>query len=135
MNMAVETGKTYKAALNSFVRECGYSVAENVIVGEKIDGSTMKASLVLRPDKKRRVLVFVRTQTVSGSAEDKVPYDLLNADKVRNKGEKAFLVLSGKGWSLEKKKFFVTSLGRKLGSSVKVLSESDFRSMIVRRVV
>ena len=135
MNMAMETGKTYKAALNSFVRECGYSLAEDVVVGEKIDGSKMKASFVIRPERKRRVLVFVRTQTVSGSTEDKIPYDLLNAEKVRSKGEKAFLVLSGKGWSLEKKKFFVSSLGKKLGSRVHVVSESDFRSMIVRRAV
>lgn len=135
MNMAMTTGKTYRHTLSAFMRECGYDVAEDMPVGEKIDGNIMKAQCVINPNRKRRTLVFVRTQTVRGSAENRVPFDVINIADNMKAGEKAYLVLSGKGWQLEKKKFFVERLAKIMGAKIKIVSEADFRMSAVRKAV
>jgi hypothetical protein len=134
-NLSVKIGKTYRKSFEAFVKESGYETISNVEIGEKIDGTPMKADLVIHPNRKRRTVIFFRTQTVSGTAENKVPFDAINADHAAGKNDKVYLVLAGKGWGLKKKKFFTTELSKKIGIRVKVVSEADFRTLVVRKAV
>ena len=67
----------------------------------------------------RQILISVKWQQVSGTAEQKVPFEIICLLEAVNNGpyEKAYLVLGGEGWTFRN---FYTS-----GGLVKYLSYAD----------
>lgn len=81
----------------------GYQYHEQEVIGTRPGGHKHKVDvLVWSPDK--AFLVSVKWQQVSGTAEQKVPFELICLAEAVLKSEgrfaKAYLVLGGDGWSL-----------------------------------
>lgn len=84
----------------------GYEVRQQVVIENRPGGKTYKVDAVATKDN-REFLVSLKWQQVSGTAEQKVPFEVIClADAIRTGGyEKAYLVLGGEGWTL--RDFFV----------------------------
>src|SRR3989442_15381842 len=84
--------------------ESGYRLKRNVAVGIRPGGRKHVVDLVISGDKGRSALVSVKWQQVSGTAEQKIPYEVIClAHALKSAGEvyaAAYLVLGGKGWTL-----------------------------------
>lgn len=79
----------------------GYLHETQATVGQRLGGGRHKVDLVASREG-RRVLVSLKWQQVGGTAEQKVPYEVLClAEAVRSGGyDLAYLVLGGEGWKL-----------------------------------
>lgn len=79
----------------------GYAYKVQVNLGQRLGLGRHFVDVVAEKDG-RRLLVSMKWQQVSGTAEQKVPFEiicLLEALESRN-FERAFLVLGGEGWTL-----------------------------------
>ena len=81
----------------------GYSFLTQQFIGERPGGRKHKIDIVANKDS-RAILISLKWQQVSGTAEQKVPFEVIClAEAVRNsagKFSKAYLVLGGEGWTL-----------------------------------
>ncbi len=79
----------------------GYAVQKRVAVGERLGGGRHIADVLAEKDG-RRLIVSLKRQQVSGTAEQKVPFEVICLeDALRTSGyEGAYLVLGGEGWKL-----------------------------------
>jgi hypothetical protein len=79
----------------------GYACEKQVIVGERCGGGTHKADALARKAADR-ILVSLKWQQTGGTAEQKVPFEVMClADAVRRgTADRAYLVLGGDGWTL-----------------------------------
>lgn len=79
----------------------GYEYEAQVNVGTRCGGGTHKADAVARKDD-RTIIISLKWQQTGGTAEQKVPFEVMClADAVRSGiPEKAYLVLGGDGWTL-----------------------------------
>lgn len=91
-----------------------YQVESQVLIGKKPDGRRYRADvLAYNPKKKEQLLISLKWQQVSGTAEQKVPFEVIVLSKIvreLREIDKAYLVLGGEGWSLRE---FYTSGGLK----------------------
>ena len=79
----------------------GYSYTTQVNIGRRL-GCGKHLVDVLAERKSRRVLISMKWQQVSGTAEQKVPFEVICLLEALNHGHysKAYLVLGGEGWTL-----------------------------------
>ena len=115
-----------KTALEKF----GYAVTEQVQVGTRPNGGKHKIDIVATREGKS-YLISLKWQQSSGTAEQKVPYELICLSEAmkqsRGQHAAAYLVLGGEGWTL--KKFYLSGgLDRhmNLDQKVTLLSAKDF---------
>lgn len=101
------TGQVLEDMVVPALKRGGYEVHKQVVVGKRPGGRTHKVDAVATKDN-ARYLVSLKWQQVSGTAEQKVPFEVIClADAVRTGGfAKAYLVLGGEGWTL--RDFFTT---------------------------
>jgi hypothetical protein len=83
----------------------GYEATRNVNIGRRPSGQRHLIDvLAVEKSSNRKILVSLKWQQVSGTAEQKIPYEVMClADALRHsEGEyaEAYLVLGGPGWSL-----------------------------------
>jgi PD-(D/E)XK nuclease superfamily domain len=86
----------------------GYACQVQVNVGQRLGyGRHIVDAIVEKDD--ARILLSVKWQQTSGTAEQKVPYEVMClADSLRRGGfAKAYLVLGGEGWKL--RSFFTSA--------------------------
>jgi hypothetical protein len=79
----------------------GYSYQKQILVGHRCGGGVHKVDALVEKAGER-ILISLKWQQVGGTAEQKVPFEVMClADAVRSgHGDRAFLVLGGDGWSL-----------------------------------
>jgi len=81
-----------------------YAYEKQVVIGKRLGGRNHKVDLLLTTTDGSRILVSMKWQQVSGTAEQKVPFEIMClAEAVaRSEGKfrKAYLVLGGDGWTL-----------------------------------
>lgn len=79
----------------------GYTSSKQVVVGKRPGGRKHKVDAVAEKDGKKW-LVSMKWQQTSGTAEQKVPFEVISlAEAVREGGYAgAYLVLGGEGWTL-----------------------------------
>jgi hypothetical protein len=97
-------------------------------IGERIGGGKHYVDLIASKDEKK-YLISLKWQQVSGTAEQKIPYEVICLADAVDKGnyERAYLVLGGPGWKL--RNFYVSGgLDRYLKNTekVKILTLEDF---------
>ena len=87
----------------------GYAVTTQAVVGLRPGGGKHMVDAVAAKDG-RRVLVSLKWQQVSGTAEQKVPFEVICLAQAVAEGgyDLAYLVLGGEGWKL---RTFYTSGG------------------------
>jgi len=79
----------------------GYRAESQVVIGARPGGGPHKIDAIAERQG-RKVLVSLKWQQTSGTAEQKVPFEVMClADAVREKAaDRAYLVLGGPGWRL-----------------------------------
>jgi hypothetical protein len=97
-------------------------------IGERVGGGKHYVDYIASKDEKK-YLISLKWQQVSGTAEQKIPYEVIClADAVDKENyERAYLVLGGPGWKL--RNFYVSGgLDRYLKNTekVKILTLEDF---------
>jgi PD-(D/E)XK nuclease superfamily domain len=95
------TGGVLEAMILPALARGGYDCATQVKVGTRCGGGVHKVDTVATKGD-RRVLISLKWQQTGGTAEQKVPFEVMClADAVRGKhAERAYLVLGGDGWTL-----------------------------------
>ncbi len=92
------------------LRRGGYDFREQVIIGLRLGVRKHKVDYLVEDRSGGEILVSTKWQQVSGTAEEKVPYEVIClADSVNTSNgrfKKAYLVIGGEGWKL--KHFYLT---------------------------
>lgn len=81
----------------------GYSYEKQKVIGTRLGGRRHRVDVVAQDAEGRTYLVSLKWQQVSGTTEQKVPFEVMClADAVlKGKCDKAYLVLGGDGWTLD----------------------------------
>jgi len=95
------TGGVLEAMILPALKRGHYSYATQVKAGTRCGGGTHKADALAQKDG-AKVLVSMKWQQTGGTAEQKVPFEIMClADAVRSgHANRAYLVLGGDGWTL-----------------------------------
>lgn len=110
MSRDTTTGSDFEHDVSFELDRCGLSFQEQVAVGEKPGGGIHRADHVVRRPDGTELLVSCKTQNTGGTAEEKLPYELIKlantvTDDPARWGKYAVLVISGTGWSASIKQF------------------------------
>jgi hypothetical protein len=115
------------------LRRGGYSFKEQVVIGLRLGVGKHKVDYLVEDPPEGQILVSTKWQQVPGTAEEKVPYEVIClADSVntsKGKLKKAYLVIGGDGWKTKLKDFYLTGgLSRFLSNceAVEILSLENF---------
>src|SRR4051794_35767431 len=95
------TGGVLEAMILPALKQGGYAYKSQVNVGKRLGLGKHMVDAVAEKDGKS-VLVSMKWQQVSGTAEQKVPYEIICLLEALESGTytKAYLVLGGEGWKL-----------------------------------
>jgi hypothetical protein len=95
------TGGVLEAMILPSLRNGGYSFAAQQVVGTRIGGGKHVVDVIAEKNAKK-YLISLKWQQVSGTAEQKVPFEVICLTEAVIEGafEKAYLVLGGGGWKL-----------------------------------
>jgi hypothetical protein len=109
MSRDTRTGGVLEAMVLPALKRGGYAYQTQVKIGKRPGGGTHKVD-ALAEKGGDRILVSLKWQQVGGTAEQKVPFEVIClAEEVRQqKFQKAYLALGGDGWTLRE---FYTSGG------------------------
>src|SRR5712692_9236595 len=95
------TGGVLEAMILPALKRGGYTYVTQQQIGERFGGGKHFVDVVAEKDGEK-YLVSLKWQQVSGTAEQKVPFEVIClAEAIRADGfSKAYLVLGGEGWKL-----------------------------------
>ncbi len=95
------TGAVLEAMVLPALVRGGYDVDTQQLIGSRVGGGLHKVDAVATLTG-RRILVSLKWQQTGGTAEQKVPFEVMClADAVREgRADVAYLVLGGDGWKL-----------------------------------
>ncbi len=103
------TGGVLEAMILPALKHGGYSYDTQVNIGERFGGGRHFVDVIAKDADGQRYLISLKWQQVSGTAEQKVPFEAMClAEAVRTSMTayaKAYLVLGGPGWKL--REFFI----------------------------
>ena len=101
------TGGVLEAMILPALRRGGYAYQTQVKVGQRPGGRTHKVDAVAEKGE-RKWLVSLKWQQVTGTTEQKVPFEVMSLAEAVGRGRyaKAYLVLGGEGWKL--REFYVS---------------------------
>jgi hypothetical protein len=101
MGRDTRTGGVLEAMILPALKRGGYKYTTQVKAGLRIGGGTHKVDAVAEKNSDK-ILVSLKWQQVGGTAEQKVPFEVICLAEAVRGGEfsKAYLVLGGDGWSL-----------------------------------
>jgi len=96
-----QTGGVLEQMILPTLKRGGYECKQQVFVGFRFGGGKHMVDAVAEKDG-RRILVSLKWQQVSGTAEQKVPFEVICLiEAVLSNGyDEAYLVLGGEGWKL-----------------------------------
>lgn len=95
------TGAVLEAMILPTLERGGYACEKQVLVGTRCGGGAHKVDAIVTKDGEK-ILISLKWQQTGGTAEQKVPFEVMClADAVRaGQAKRAYLVLGGDGWSL-----------------------------------
>lgn len=97
------TGGVLESMVLPALRKGGYLVQTQVVIGKRPSGGQHVVDAVATDERGKRYLVSLKWQQTSGTAEQKVPFEVIClADTLHHSSEysAAYVVLGGPGWSL-----------------------------------
>ena len=112
MSRNTSTGRVLEKMVIPAIERGGYVISEQTTIGNKINGRKHRADVVVE-DGVDRIIVSLKYQQTDGTAEQKVPFEVINLiHACKEYGfKKAYIVLGGtdsdkvegtKGWTLRK---------------------------------
>jgi hypothetical protein len=95
------TGAMLESIMGPPLKMGGYTFSTQVKIGTRPGGRKHYADVIAEKDG-RRIIVSVKNQQVGGTAEEKVPWEVIcQMHAVKEYGyDKAYIVLGGIGWTL-----------------------------------
>ena len=93
------------------LQEAGYRYEKQSRIGRVMGGRPYRADLlVYDPASGRRIVVSLKWQQVAGTAEQKVPFEVIALLELLESGEcdKVYLVLGGTGWTPQLREFYLS---------------------------
>jgi hypothetical protein len=114
------TGSVLEKMILPSLERGGYSYETQVRIGTRLGGGTHIVDVIGKKDGSS-ILISVKWQQVSGTAEQKVPFEVICLEEALRTGSYrgAYVVLGGDGWKL--RNFYVgAGLNRHLKLSGKV---------------
>lgn len=101
------TGHVLEVMILPALQKGGYSYKKQQCVGTKLGKGKYYVD-ILAEKLGKKYLISLKWQQVSGTAEQKIPFEVICLADILERGEyeKAYLVLGGPGWSL--REFYVT---------------------------
>lgn len=122
------TGSVLEGMILPALLKGGYSYRRQAEVGTRLSGGKHKVDVLAERDGEA-ILVSLKWQQTSGTAEQKVPYEVICLSLAVEHGNyrKAYLVLGGTGWTL--RDFYVSGGLNKylrLSAEVRILKLEDF---------
>jgi hypothetical protein len=108
---STRTGGVLERMILPALDQGGYAYEKQVVLGKRLGIGRHMVDAVAEKDG-RKILISLKWQQVSGTAEQKVPFELICLLEALEAGQhdKAYLVLGGEGWTLRN---FYTSGGLK----------------------
>lgn len=98
------TGKVLESMVIPVLQKGGYKYREQVVIGERPGGGEHEVDLIVLKGEEKPILISLKWQQVKGTAEQKVPFEVICLIKAlkNNEGKysKAYVVLGGNGWTL-----------------------------------
>ena len=98
------TGAVLEQMVLPALRQGGYGYETQAHVGQRLGGRKHFVDVLAWDQADRKYLISLKWQQVSGTAEQKVPFEVISLAEaiLSSQGEynKAYLVLGGGGWSL-----------------------------------
>jgi hypothetical protein len=122
------TGAVLERMILPALERGGYSYETQVRIGTRIGGGSHIVDLIAKKND-AIFLISVKWQQVSGTAEQKVPFEVICLEEALTTGkyEKAYVVLGGSGWKL---RTFYASGGLtkhlKMSGKVEILTLESF---------
>lgn len=95
------TGLVLESMILPSLKRGGYIPKTQQNIGQRIGGGKHIVDIVAEKDDKK-ILISVKWQQVSGTAEQKLPFEVICLVKVLQKGNycRAYIVCGGEGWKL-----------------------------------
>jgi hypothetical protein len=108
---STRTGGVLEAMILPALQQGGYAYEKQVLLGQRLGIGRHLVDAIAEKEG-RRILISLKWQQVSGTAEQKVPFEVICLLEALHAGQyaKAYLVLGGEGWTLRS---FYTSGGLK----------------------
>ena len=99
------TGAILESTILPSLERNGYQVSSQVYVGPKPNGKRHIVDALAVSPKGKDILISVKWQQVGGTAEEKIPYEVIkliySIENSDGRFDKAYLVLAGEGWTLK----------------------------------
>lgn len=125
------TGGVLESMVRPALDRGGYTYAGPMHIGTRVGGGKHLVDLVVTAKRGERFLVSMKWQQTSGTAEQKVPFEVICLMDAVSAGagafSRAYLVLGGNGWKL--RSFYVSGSLKKhvaYEGLVEILSLEDF---------
>ena len=98
---STRTGGVLERMILPALDQGGYAYATQVVLGKRLGIGRHTVDAVAEKEG-RKLLISLKWQQVSGTAEQKVPFEVICLLEALEVGqyEKAYLVLGGEGWTL-----------------------------------
>lgn len=98
---STRTGRVLEAMILPALQQGGYAYTKQVVLGKRLGMGRHVVDAIAEKDD-RKYLISLKWQQVSGTAEQKVPFELICLLEALQAGlhHKAYLVLGGEGWTL-----------------------------------
>src|ERR1700732_3782202 len=95
------TGSVLEAMILPALMQGGYRYAPQQVIGRRFGGGRHIVEAIAEKNN-QKYLVSLKWQQTGGTAEQKVPFEVISLAEVVLAGEfqKAYLVLGGEGWTL-----------------------------------
>lgn len=112
-----------------------YEYLKQQIIGKRLGDGKHKVDFIVWKEGSKRILVSMKWQQVGGTAEQKVPFEmicLINAiQEHTDLYEKAYIVMGGNGWKL-RDKYIQGELSRYINGSslVTLINLEDFIRLV-----
>jgi hypothetical protein len=110
-----------------------YEIRRQVVIGQRLGGRKHQVD-VLATSPTGSVPISLKWQQVSGTAEQKVPFEVIclaeAVHKSQGKFKKAYLVLGGEGWTL--KSFYLSKALDRYLKNCEVVTVMSLESFVAR---
>jgi hypothetical protein len=123
------TGAVLENMVLPALKNGGYSYQKQVLIGKRPHGNKHLIDVLAEDSQGKKYLISLKWQQSSGTAEQKVPFEIISLIDAMESGgyEKAYLVLGGIGWTI--REFYIKGgLNKYLikGQAVKVVDLETF---------
>ena len=133
MSRETQSGEGFEKRLAAWLWGEGYLVQRQVPVQTGADFGRKVFDILLHPRAREPVLVSCKWQDVGGTADQKVPYEILVCIAARKAtGWRVFIVIGGDGWHIGDKALYTSDRIAKYMPSageVRVLTELQFKEL------